>query len=81
MPLLDEIAAYDRMRARLETEHNGQWVVIHHGELEGAFGTFEEAADSAVQRFGRGPYLIREVGVGPVTLPASVQFYPIHANH
>lgn len=78
--LNDEIAAYDRMRADLETQHNGQWVVIRDGVLQGAYDEFEAAAEEAVRRFGRGPYLIRQVGAGPLTLPASVQFRPVHAD-
>lgn len=78
--LNDEIAAYDRMRADLETQHNGQWVVIRDGALQGAYDEFEAAAEEAVRCFGRGPYLIRQVGAGPLTLPASVQFRPVHAD-
>lgn len=77
--LHDEIAAYDRMRGVLETEHLGRWVVICNRELAGSFDTFEMAAEFAVERFGRGPYLIRKVGEGPVTLPASVLYVPTHA--
>lgn len=78
--LNDEITAYDRMRADLETQHNGQWVVIRDGALQGAYDEFEAAAEEAVRRFGRGPYLIRQVGAGPLVLPASVQFRPVHAD-
>lgn len=78
--LNDEIAAYDRMRADLETQHNGRWVVIRDGTLQGAYDEFQGAAEEAVRRFGRGPYLIRQVGAGPLTLPASVQFRPVHAD-
>ncbi len=77
--LNDEIAAYDRMRGVLETEHLGRWVVIHNLELTGSFDTFEAAAEFAVEQFGRGPYLIRKVGEGPVALPASVLYVPTHA--
>lgn len=80
MTLQDEIAAYERMRAKLETEHNGSWVLIRGGELQGTFDDFEAAADVAVERFGRGPYLIRQVGAGPITLPASpLRIEPVHA--
>ena len=74
-----EIAAYKRMQRQLEAEHSGEWVLVHDEELVDLFATFEEAADVATQRFGRGPYLIREIGSGPVTLPASVVYRPLHA--
>ena len=80
MALQDEIAAYERMQAELETEHNGSWVLIRDGKLQGTFDDFEAAAEDAVKRFGRGPYLIRQVGAGPVTLPASLSFEPVHAD-
>jgi len=46
----------------------------------GDFESFEDAAAEAVSRFGRGPYLIREVGAAPMTLPASVLYRPVYAT-
>jgi hypothetical protein len=69
-----EIAAYDAKRQELEASHMGKWVVIHDRELIGIYDSFETAAENAVQKFGRGPYLIRQVGAPPVTLPASVMY-------
>lgn len=81
MTLRDEIAAYERMQAELETEHNGSWVMIRDGKLQGVFDDFETTAEDAVKRFGRGPYLIRQVGAGPITLPSSVmRFEPGHVD-
>ena len=67
--LSQEIAAYDRMRNVLEMDHFGKWVVVHDEELVGTYEDFQDAAEEAIRRFGRGPYLIRRVGEGPVTLP------------
>ena len=75
----DQIAAFDAMRDKLEKEHMGKWVVIRDKALTGVYDTFEAAAQDAVSKFGRGPYLIRQVGAPPVTLPASVMYYPVHA--
>ena len=69
-----EIAAYRRMERDLKEHHPGQWVVVHDGELIDAFESFEAAADEAVKRFGRGPFLIRQVGAEPTTLPISVMY-------
>jgi hypothetical protein len=74
--LLENIAAYDERRAYLETELLGKWVVFYDRELQGEYDDFQEVADFAVQHFGRGPYLIRKVGQGPITLPASVLWRP-----
>ncbi len=70
--LSNEIAAYEGVRGELETDYLGKWVIVHHEKVVGLYDTFEQAADYAVERFGRGPYLIREVGAAPITLPASV---------
>ena len=78
--LKDEIAAFERMRSDLETEHFGEWVVIHDENLVGTYDSFDDAANEAVKCFGRGPYLIRKVGAPPVTLPASVLYRPTHAS-
>ena len=71
-----ELAAYNAMRAQLEKDHMGEWILVHDGELVGAFRFSEAAAEEAVRRFGRGPYLIRQVGAPPVILPASVLYHP-----
>ena len=72
--LSEEIAAYERMQDLLETDHFGEWVVIHDGELIGAYTAFEDAAETAIRRFGRGPYLIRRVGRGPIRLSSSLLY-------
>lgn len=67
-----EISAYEGMSAELEAHHMGKWVLIHDLKLVAIFDSFESAAKKAVRQFGRGPYLIRQVGAPPLTLPASV---------
>jgi hypothetical protein len=75
MPDVDkEIEAYNKMQTELESAHAGKWVLIKEETLVNIYDTFEAAAEDAVKRFGRGPYLIRQVGAPPVTLPASVMF-------
>lgn len=78
--LKDDIAAFERMRQELEAEHLNEWVVFHQGRFEGVFADFESAAESALDRFDRGPYLIREVGAGPVQLSGGMVMRPVHAN-
>ena len=77
-----EIAAYETMRSKLEMDHNGEWVVIYAGAISGYFESMEDAAHHAVETHGRGPYLIRQVGAPPITLPTSViyqSWQPVHA--
>ena len=72
---LDEnIAVYDSIRERLEQEYFGQWVVFYDREFVDNYDEFEDAAEVAITRFGRGPYLIRQVGEQPIPLPASVLY-------
>ena len=79
--LSKEIAAYDRLRNELETDHAGEWVVLHGEHVIGTYDDFQDAATDAVRRFGRGPYLIRRVGAPPITLPSSVMYRSVHGEH
>lgn len=71
----DEVAAYEEMQSALESEHIGEWALIRDGKLVQVYDSFDAVAEDAVRRFGRGPYLIRQVGAPPVTLPASVLYH------
>jgi hypothetical protein len=75
--LHDEIAAYEAMHADLEAAHLGEWALVHDRQLIGTYGSFDKAAREAVRKFGRGPYLIRQIGSAPISLPASVLYHPI----
>jgi hypothetical protein len=72
--LTEDIQAFEAQRNTLEIEHLGEWVVFYDKQLQGFFSDFQTAANDAVTRFGRGPYLIRQVGAPPITLPASVMY-------
>ncbi|HEV2562966.1 MAG TPA: hypothetical protein VGT78_12575 [Rhizomicrobium sp.] len=74
-----EITAYEKMLAALEAQHHGKWVVIHDSRLTSVHSDFETAAAEAVHRFGRGPYLIRQVGAQKRILPAAFASRPLYA--
>lgn len=74
-PIQDEIEAYKAMQSRLEAEHKGEWILMRDCKVIGIYQTFEVAADEAVRLFGRGPYLIREIGAEPLRLPVSVMYH------
>jgi hypothetical protein len=76
----DEITAYDAIRADLEASCRGKFALVHDRVLVGTYDSFDAAAREAVHRFGRGPYLIRQIGAPPVTLPASVMYHPMHGD-
>lgn len=75
--LIVNIVAYERMQSDLEGEHAGEWVLFHEGKLVDTFKSFGDAAVQAVAQFGRGPYLIRQIGSGPFTLPTSASYNPV----
>lgn len=72
--LAHDIRVYEGMRAQLEEDHLGEWAVVYDEELIGTYADLDEAAAVAVQRFGGGPYLIRQVGQRRERLPASVLY-------
>ena len=76
--LAKEIAAFEKMRERLEAQHMGKWVLFYQEKMIGTFDTFNDAAQEAVKKFGEGPYLIRQIGARPQSLPASVLYWPIN---
>ena len=78
--LSNDIAAFERMCADLQNAHGKAWVVFHNGECRGVFPDFEAAATFAVDRFGSGPCLIRQLGApAAVQLPGGMIFTPSHA--
>ncbi len=76
MALETEIAYYEAKLPEYEQYYAGKHVVIHGAELVGAFDSFENAAVEAVRRFGRGPYLIRQIGAPPPSIPISWLYQP-----
>lgn len=72
--ITDEIKAYEEMRNELEVKFMGKWVLIYDGKLVDTYESFEEGAKDAVEKFGSGPFLLRQVGAAAVILPASVVY-------
>ena len=74
LELSRQIAAYEKIQPILEMDHFGEWAVFYDEELVGTYGSVEVAIDNASHKFGRGPYLIRQIGAAPVSLPASLLY-------
>lgn len=73
--LSKQMEAYEEMRDILEMDHFGKWVVFYDEQLVATYPSFQDAAQDAAHKYGRGPYLIRQVGASRVArLPASVEF-------
>lgn len=79
MALDREVARFKAIPPEELAANAGRWVVIVGDEVTGFFESFSHAAGHAARRFGRGPYLIREIGAVEVVLPASV-VYAIERN-
>jgi hypothetical protein len=77
MATLDaELEAYRTEAAQLEETHAGKWVIFHGSSRIAIHDSFERAAEDAVSRFGRGPYLIRQIGAPPIVIPVSIAYNP-----
>lgn len=78
--LSENIDAYEEVRNSLEADQRGRYVVFYDGGMRGDFPDFNEAMNFACQRWGRGPYLVRQVGRPPFVLPASIQYRRIYPD-
>lgn len=75
-----EILAFEASKDDLLKHHPFKFVIFFDGKLQGSFDSFDAAAKDAISRFGRGPFLIRQVGVEPnFPMPASVAFRQMNA--
>ena len=79
--LKENMAAYEAMQDDLELDFFGRWVIFYNRELAGTYETSGDAVDDAITRFGRGPYLIKQVGELPLNLPPYVPYRKRYANH
>ena len=71
-PLAAELATYEANRAELVREADGSYVLIKGTEIIGIYSTAGEAYQEAVERFGMGPFMIREIREHdiPLSIPA-----------
>ena len=76
------IRTFDNMSDELNQHHAGKFVLVYDGNFIASYDNFDNAAKEAVKRFGRGPYLIRQVGAPTgMPMPASVAYKPVNAHH
>jgi hypothetical protein len=78
--LTDDIAFYDEHREQLEADHFGKWVLVRERAIIDFFEEFESAAADAVRQFGRGPYLIRQIGAPSAPMSPSLMYRLIDAH-
>ena len=76
------IKAFIDMSEELNQHHAGKFVLVYDGNFVASYDSFDNAARAAVERYGRGPYLIRQVGAPTeMPMPASVAYRPVHAHN
>lgn len=56
-----ELGFFSSIKGDLLKNHRGKFVLIHGTEFAGAFDTGENAYEQGVARFGREPFLIKQV--------------------
>ncbi len=82
LTLEENIKAFDGLSEQLNRYHADKFVLIYNGEFISSYDTFDTAARQTKKRFGRGPFLIRQVGA-PVKMrmPSSIAYRFINAHH
>ena len=73
-----ETAIFESRRAEFEKDHYMKWVVIYGEEVAGFFSDLQEAAEVAIDRYGRGPYLIKQIGEPDSPIPLSLFHRPMY---
>ena len=76
--LEQETAVFESRRDEFERDHNLKWVVIHGDEIAGFFPDLQQAARVAIDRYGRGPYLIKQIGEPDPPIPLSLFARPMY---
>ena len=78
---LDEnIQVFMSMSEKLEADYPNKVVLFYDGKFRGSYDDINNAAIDAVKNFGKGPYLIRQVGAPTeMPMPASIAYKPYHA--
>lgn len=61
MPLEQELATFEAMKADLLVNHGGKFALIKDSEFIGAFDNAENAYTEGVHRFGRGSFLVKHI--------------------
>jgi hypothetical protein len=74
--LSTEKAVFERELPGLQKAHPGSnWVLVYGDEIRLVSPSFEEVAELAIQEFGKGPYLIRQIQREPLRLSTSIMTY------
>lgn len=74
MVLERELQYFERHKEELLSRYEGQFVLIEGENLVGNYASLKEAYEAGVTRFGRGPFLVKQVVAGEETvhIPALV---------
>ena len=75
-----EQAAYEAQREELERDRKGDWVIFHDEKLIGIYEDFQDAAQDALDKYGLGPYLIKQIGVPAPTVRPFLLYTPVNED-
>ena len=80
--LNDNIKAFINMSEELNQHYAGKFVIIYDGNFVASYDSFDNAARAAIERYGKGPYLIRQIGAPTeMPMPASIAYRPLYAQN
>ncbi len=66
--VLKNYAAFEAMRAVLESRHLGKFAVLHDGQLIGTYASVREARTAGNARCGVGNFTTQEIRSEPIEL-------------
>ncbi|MCY4577992.1 MAG: hypothetical protein OXD31_03000 [Chloroflexi bacterium] len=75
-----EHAAYEALREELERDRKGDWVIFHDEKLIGIYENFQDAAQDALDKYGLGPYLIKQIGVPVPAVRPFLLYTPVNED-
>lgn len=80
--LKENIEAYEKAITDMERHYMGKVVVFYDGKFVNSFDNFNNAGEYATKEYGKGPYLIRQVGAPTAyRMPASIAYRPMYADN
>ena len=60
-PFSQELATYERQKARLVAESEGKYVLIHGDVIAGVWDTYEDALKAGYGQFGLQQFLVKQI--------------------
>ena len=72
-----EIAAFEKLREKLERTHLDQFALFFEGKFVGVYPDFDSAGRAALSKSKKGPFLIQQIG-SPIGLDSDSAMHLRH---